>query len=816
MIFVVGARDAGTPASIWAYNNDNTLAWTYDTGAQTYGIIADGANNVYAVGAAADNGDGNGTRNLWKLSSAGVYLSGTYAYSSSIAYDIDIDDNFIYVVTNGAAVRLTHALGSETNIVTSGANAFVAVKVDSSGNIYIGSGGTPQNLYKYNSALALQWIKDDNNTVHSIALLANEDIITGSAGKVRKYLADGSSGNSGEWEYTGGASSNVRVVVDSNDVIYAAWYNTGGGTLERFAAFNSSGTRQWGIDTTGDLDALMLTTVGVPIVGGDVVSSFSVWEVDTTNKILVNLVNTTTIALGVTGDGITSISLPTNVLFSKKLTAIANNQFFYESIAGTMSVLSGSTAADELDYNDGMDMVEAYEKMFVVNGGRFKVADFGNTMIETDDIKDTAAGATSYPLRGVIITGAGGAQMIVDYIDAIDGAAKIYGNKINSTAFVDGELVSGTNSDSTVVKLDIKAGTTETAGPHWYNWTVYGGDTAFGALPTFATVIKLYRGRIYITGDRYNPHQWYLSRQGNPWDFNYAATDAQSPVAGNNADVGEIGDIQVAAIPYKDDFLIMGCTNSMWLLAGDPMEGGSLDPLDLTTGIYGPKAYCWDGEGNLYFWGVNGIYKMTIPGTPQCISQVRLPNIVADEAIDPSTHRIVFAYDLERVGITIFITNVSTDANSNYFYDLRTGGFFPDSYPTSCSVHSAFYYNAEDGDYRKLLLGCTDGFLRYFNPSKKDDDAGAAGDMAINSYVKFGPIPLAPGPDKQGVISGLNMVSAGGAASGSQSDSDDVEFSVFTARSAAEVIEKLSADTGPNFAGTFSAPGIRMGKTHQF
>ena len=512
-------------------------------------------------------------------------------------------------------------------------------------------------------------------------------------------------------------------------------------------------------------------------------------------------------ANGVAGDGITLVSLPTNVLYSKKLVSIGNNQFFYESVAGTMTLLSGSAQADELDYTEGMDMVEAYEKIFVVNGGRFKVADFGNSKIATADI------GANPPDRGNVLTGgSSGATMIVDYITALTSACTVYGNRTSSATFITGETVTGTDNDDNAISFTMTA-VNEVAAPHWYDWTPYGNDTAFGALPTWATVVKLYRGRLYITGDRYNPHQWYMSRQGNPWDFNYAATDAQSPVAGNNSDVGEIGDIQVAAIPYKDDFLIMGCTNSIWLLSGDPMEGGSLNPLDLTTGIFGPEAHCWDGDGNLYFWGTNGIYKMAIPGVPQCISQVRLPNIIADEAVDPSTHRIVLAYDAERVGVMVFITNVNTDANSNYFYDLRTGGFFQDSYPTTCSVHSAFYYNAEDSDYQKLLLGGTDGFIRYFNPDKKDDDAGALGDVAINSYVTFGPMPLSPDPDRQGVISGLNLVSAGGAASGSQSDSDNVVFSVFTAKSAAEVIEKLSANTGPNFAGTFSAPGIRMGKT---
>lgn len=495
---------------------------------------------------------------------------------------------------------------------------------------------------------------------------------------------------------------------------------------------------------------------------------------------------------------------PVDLTFSRKLVAIGSDQVWYESPAGTMSVLSAAT--NDIDTTALLTAIEAYGKIFITNGSNLKIADFVNVKLSTADI----VGGGDPPDHGTELAGgSSGATMIVDYINSLTSATLLYGKRTSTATFTSGETVTGTDDDGNSVSFVLDAA--EASGPFWYDWTVYGGDTSYGALPTWATIVKLYRGRLYLAGDKYNPHQWYMSRQGNPWDFNYAATDAQSPVAGNNSDVGEIGDIQIAAFPYKDDLIVMGCTNSIWLLAGDPMEGGTLNPLDLTTGIFGPHAYCWDGEGNLYFWGTNGIYKMTVPGTPQCISQVRLPNIVADEAVDPSTHRITLAYDPKNAGILVCITTMSDGTNSNYFYDLRTGGFLPDSYPTPCAVYSAFFYNAEDDDYRKLLLGCGDGYLRYFDPSEKSD-VGTSADVAIDSYVKFGPISLSQSPDKQGVISGLNLVSAGGAASGSQSDSDDVEFSVFTARSAAEVIEKLSANSGPNFAGTFSAPGIRMGK----
>ena len=61
-----------------------------------------------------------------------------------------------------------------------------------------------------------------------------------------------------------------------------------------------------------------------------------------------------------------------------------------------------------------------------------------------------------------------------------------------------------------------------------------------------------------------------MSRQANIFDWLYSQADAQTPVAGSNADAGELGDTVKALIPYKDDYLIFGCSQTMWLLRGDP------------------------------------------------------------------------------------------------------------------------------------------------------------------------------------------------------------------------------------------------------
>ena len=50
---------------------------------------------------------------------------------------------------------------------------------------------------------------------------------------------------------------------------------------------------------------------------------------------------------------------------------------------------------------------------------------------------------------------------------------------------------------------------------------------------------------------------------------------------------------------------------------------------------------------------------------------------------------------------------------------------------------------------------------------------------------------------------------------GSQSDSDDVDFKVYTARTSEQVLERLYANTNPKFAGTFEGPGNIRGTTRR-
>lgn len=525
------------------------------------------------------------------------------------------------------------------------------------------------------------------------------------------------------------------------------------------------------------------TTGGVP--GG--------WAADTTSDYLFKC----------WGD----VAPPSDKTYTKKLIAIGNHEIWQEAVAGTMSELTDANA--QINTSNKMNVCVAFQKLFIANENNLKIADFVNTKLSTADI---SSGANLPPDKGIILTGGtSGATMVVDYIDAINGATLVYGKRTSAATFVDTETVTGTNPTGSVYVGDVSfvLDAAEDGPPHWYDWTVYGADaTNFGAMPTKAYLICNFMGCLKLSGDPNYPHQWYMARQNNPFDWLYAQDDAQSAVAGNDADAGETGDIIKAIIPYKDDYVIHACANTLWYMTGHPCRGGEIIELDLTTGILGDRAYCWDNEDNLYLMCSTGLLK--IPpgfGQPENLTIELWPDFITDLAFNSLLHRITLVFSPEERGIHIFKTTLADGTSSAWWYDLRTEGLFSDSYAADHGALSAIYYQSENPTYRKLLIGCNDGYIRYYDKTTNNDD-----NTAINSYVGFAPLSLSTHPRKDGILKNIDLITAGGASGGTyQTDSDDVLCSVHVARTAEQIIEKLRSDTTAAFTKTFTSPGYQKG-----
>ena len=493
---------------------------------------------------------------------------------------------------------------------------------------------------------------------------------------------------------------------------------------------------------------------------------------------------------------------PIDKTYSKKLVAIGNSEVWYELTAGTMIELTAANG--DIDTSQPLEAFEAYEKVFITNGTNKKVVDFGNTKIATADV-----GANPPDFATILTGGTSGAKMIVDYITALSGACTIYGKRIPPATFSSGETVTGTDDDGNAISFTTSAA--ETAPPHWYNWTPFGNDTTFGSIPDQVNAGCSWRGRGVVCADKYYPHQWYMTRQGgNMWDFNYISNDKQSPVAGGgDPDVpGQVGDIIVVPIPYDRDHLLFGCANSIYCMFGDPVDGGTLDKLDIPGGILGTRAWCKDRNGSLYMLVSTGLIR--IPkgfGAFENLTEETYPDFINDLAFNPSTHRIVMGYDKIKHGVKIVKVTLATGANTGWWYDLKIEGLFPESYAsTEHGIFSMFDYEATNPTYRKLLLGCNNGYIYKEDSDNADDTLADDSAQAVDSYITFGPIKLGA-ENREGKVNNLVGVLAGGGSSGSETDSNDAAFKIWTELSADRISERFNTNSGQKISGTIKAPG---------
>jgi len=406
-------------------------------------------------------------------------------------------------------------------------------------------------------------------------------------------------------------------------------------------------------------------------------------------------------------------ALPDAKKYKKKICSAAEDKFWYDNDDSPPKQveLSGLT----LDTSKAISMFELDQKVYIANDTILKVVDFVNTKLTLDTT------LTVPPRRGQAITQANSnATMIVDYV-AKGVLTVIYGRTTSGTFTTNApDTLSGdTMSPTTRYPSAVVLPTT----PHHYTWGVYADVTTadeFGAMPTRATIGDRWRGRACLTGDSVDPHQWKLSRQLNPYDMMYGEDDEQSAVAGTDAKAGRVGDIVTASIPYSDDYKLYGSIGDLWVLRGDPAAGGTLDKLIGGIGVVSNTAWCFDDVDNLYILDLKGMYKIGKDlSSLEAMTSDKIPNFAKDLALNLETQRICLSFDPDKQGIVISVTTIETGANVNYFYDMQSGGFSPETYPIQDAIMCSHYYDADDPEQRRLLFGVYDGHMRVLDNESK-------------------------------------------------------------------------------------------------
>lgn len=304
--------------------------------------------------------------------------------------------------------------------------------------------------------------------------------------------------------------------------------------------------------------------------------------------------------------------------------------------------------------------------------------------------------------------------------------------------------------------------------------------TVDGTPPTNCGIVHAHGDRLALAGDTSNPHVLYLSRVGQFYDWDYAETDAGAAVASSGAQGGIISEPITALKSHTRDCLIVGCTDSMYVVRGTSRDGMETDVLSHNVGPLMHAAWDHDSEGNLWMLTRAGLYMMPAGcgEFPKPVSRDVLPDDLL--AINPaSSDYVSVAYDQRWNGLHIYVDyNSGTDAH--FFYKLPWGGipgsFWPMSFASTLRLAVPIKRSTTAGKSTVVALDASSTAYQF--------DRGSS--ESVDSYLAYGPI-LTGDQSSEGMLVDISAVPADG--------SGDIAWKIYGGNSAVEAYANLVANT---------------------
>ena len=302
-----------------------------------------------------------------------------------------------------------------------------------------------------------------------------------------------------------------------------------------------------------------------------------------------------------------------------------------------------------------------------------------------------------------------------------------------------------------------------------------------------ARKITRWGGRLVVYGTSDDPHNWFMSAIGDPFDWDYApaASNSSQAISGNNAGLGAIGQVIRVVIPYDDQLCFFGCDAEIWKMIGNPADGGELQIVTRSIGIAHDRGWCIDDQGYIYFYGSDGIvYRLAPGGIPEPLSVNAIHRRLLD--FDLSDVKPHMEWNHREQGVHLFLHSATTNAtHRTFWWDRRNSAWWPDE--LASTKHPSYVFTI-DGDLqndRRFLLGCQDGAIRFWDEDASDDDG-----TAIESYVWLG--PMGASIDRELRVQGFDAVLGAG--------SGDLNYEVYVGDTAEAALDEV-----PALSGTFAA-----------
>lgn len=307
-----------------------------------------------------------------------------------------------------------------------------------------------------------------------------------------------------------------------------------------------------------------------------------------------------------------------------------------------------------------------------------------------------------------------------------------------------------------------------------------GTVTTVANAPTNEPIVFVIDGRMVLTG---KDHMWSMSKQGDftNWDFVADYRDVSLAVQGNLGENGVIGSTITFGAPYDDRYSIFATTDDLWVYDGNPSTsgGGQKRNVSREVGIIAPQAACITSDGVLVFLARTGLYMWQIGSErePEPFSEYVVPEDLRD--VDPTTTEVMIKYDSKNRGVHLFLTP-SSGAGEHWYFEMDEKAMRPVVFGNNNHQPLAAAEFDQAGD-SKVVLGCGDGKLRYFDNSATDDDG-----TPIDSAVMLGPFHIPGEYARTGQIVEMDADFA--------DNSSGVTWKVYVAKTAEEVCDNVEKD----------------------
>ena len=454
-----------------------------------------------------------------------------------------------------------------------------------------------------------------------------------------------------------------------------------------------------------------------------------------------------------------------------------SNGNFYREINGRLAQLTGGGVA-KLTTGDAISAVPRGSKLYIADHSPPRASNTNGQVSGTTFTSVTYNG--SWDTLGI--------DTDRDVVRIISGTGPTAGSYPISSVSAASITLASAPGDGTNLTFRVESGA-KVYDPKLDTLTLW--NAASVGVPAGCPAIARYRDRLVLAGDQNNPNAWYMSRVGSPNDWSFAAIDPNdplAPVASTTANAGEIGEPILALITHTDDYLLIGCRDSLWVLRGDPAFNGYIDNLSEEIGIIHHRSVCRTPEGHTVFMSRDGLYLIgpNAVSRPEPLSREVLP--VELRQLDERLLRPILIYDVKDRGVHIFLRDEQDASNeSHWWFDWRTKSFWPVRVSRTQAVTAAFYHESQIAERSAALFGTKAGLI-VESSGEAQTDVGTA----FAADVWLGPFRLARG-DYDGILREMKASLGRG--------SVDVTWEVYVGANAEEAYNSTPFATGTFVAG---------------